>query len=497
MEKAIWKIFYLKNTVSSLVFTVIRLVTGLLIFRLSNTYWDREEFGFWALLWSVFGFGVLLDFGMGLAVQKAVAQKSRTGDIEGINRLVASVFWGFLFVGLIIPTVAYFARSSIFPLIGLETAMEQGRFQRTYLIFFFGMGLTLPLAMFMEILNGLQRVYIVNWLKALFALLHLGGLYYAFQNQWKQSDIMFLTVSLPMVSCLICLAYARKHLQGFSLSPGLFRVSALKAQMSFSLVAYLITMSNVILMRTDQAVISVMLGLSAVTLYQWSFKMGEILNTFGRTLQQLVAPAAANLHEGGDSAGLRDLLMKSSRFMFLFLLPAYLVSACYLEPLILLLANQDSIPREVLIIGHCLLFAIFFSQVVANCGKRILVMSNHEHLLMKLSVAHALSNLILSVLLARYFGLVGVAVATLVTSVIFSGGIILPILLNFSRVGFPEYLAFNLRGTWKGILALAAAVIGITTLAPLPSSSSFLESLGSLGWRSLFMVLPYLAAVWP
>ena len=66
----------LRNAASNYVCLALRLVLGLLMFRMLYRELTKEEFGFWALLWSVFGYGVLLDFGFGFTAQKRVAELS-------------------------------------------------------------------------------------------------------------------------------------------------------------------------------------------------------------------------------------------------------------------------------------------------------------------------------------------------------------------------------------------------------------------------------------
>ena len=66
------------NSVSNYLRTGLRMVLGLLMFRVLYPTPDghgltNEEFGFYQLLWSVFGYGILMDFGFGLEAQKKVA----------------------------------------------------------------------------------------------------------------------------------------------------------------------------------------------------------------------------------------------------------------------------------------------------------------------------------------------------------------------------------------------------------------------------------------
>ena len=54
-----------RSTLSGYVRTVARMLMGLVTFRLLYQGLTAEQFGFWSLLWAIFGYGILLDFGFG------------------------------------------------------------------------------------------------------------------------------------------------------------------------------------------------------------------------------------------------------------------------------------------------------------------------------------------------------------------------------------------------------------------------------------------------
>ena len=61
----------------------------------------------------------------------------------------------------------------------------------------------------------------------------------------------------------------------------------------FSLVAYVITMTNVIMGQTDQLLIGGMLGLAAIALYQPGFKLAQMFGQFAIQLHDVLGPLAA------------------------------------------------------------------------------------------------------------------------------------------------------------------------------------------------------------
>jgi O-antigen/teichoic acid export membrane protein len=64
------------------------------------------SYGLWALIGSLAAYGALLDFGVGPAVTKYVAELHARGDRAGVRTMVATAFWLYAALGLIAVAVA-------------------------------------------------------------------------------------------------------------------------------------------------------------------------------------------------------------------------------------------------------------------------------------------------------------------------------------------------------------------------------------------------------
>ena len=80
-----------RNSISNYVSMAIRMAVGLLMFRMLYQGLSREEFGFWALLWSVFGYGILLDFGLAKGNPTDAGNQTASKSIFGYSRNYASL----------------------------------------------------------------------------------------------------------------------------------------------------------------------------------------------------------------------------------------------------------------------------------------------------------------------------------------------------------------------------------------------------------------------
>lgn len=480
-----WRKRFWATTGSGYVALVSRMLLGLVMFRLMFEHFTGSQFGFWALLWSLFGYGILLDFGFGFTAQKAVATKTATGDMEGLNRLLATIFW--TFVGLAVSLLVVFVIIRGHFLDGMKVAaMDRQEFESAYLVFFIGLAVMFPLGLFPEILRGLQRIDIANWVSTLSSVLNFGFLSYGLHDGWGLAELMAVSVVTTALPNLITAIYVFRRLPGLSLWPRWFEWSAVKSQMGFSIAAYLITFSNMLMGKSDQLVISLTIGVALVAVYQAGFKASEMLGLFSSQLQQVLSPAAASLHALGDKDGLRKLLLGTSRLTFFLVTPCYLLAAVFLEPLIRLLTGMDPVSRETLWVGQALLFATYSSQLTSGSSKRVLMMCGEERKLLAISLADAMANVCLSIVLAFKIGVLGVALGTLIPTTLVGWLWVVPYTAKRLGIGWKEYLAVHLKGVGPPLMAFVGVLAALLLLAPADPDCGLV----GLGWRGLLCLVP-------
>jgi O-antigen/teichoic acid export membrane protein len=482
-----WRQRFWATTGSGYVALLSRMVLGLVLFRLMFETFTGAEFGFWALLWSLFGYGILLDFGFGFTAQKAVASKTATGDMAGLSRLLATILWTFVGMAVLLLAVFVLLREPF--LAGMKVAAaDRAEFESAYLVFFIGLAVMFPLGLFPEILRGLHRIDIANWVSTLATVLNFGFLWWGLHAGWSLPALMAVSVATTAFPNLIAAVVSLRKLPGVSFSPRWFDWRTVRSQMGFSIAAYLITFSNMLMGKSDQLVISLTIGVALVAVYQAGFKTSEMLGLFSSQLQQVLSPAAAAMHAVGDSEGLRKLLLGSSRLVFFLVTPCYLLAAVYLEPLIRLLTGTDPVPRETFWVGQALLFAVYSSQLTSGSSKRVLMMCGEERKLLVISLVDAAANLVLSIALAFKLGVLGVALGTMIPTTLVGWLWIVPLTVRRLGIGWKDYAATHFKGT---LLPLAAFGVVLAVLGfAVPAAADC--GLVGLGWRGAVCMLPLL-----
>ena len=368
-----WKKRFAATTITSYVQMGLRMVTGLLIFRTMFGTWSPEEFGFWAFLWSVLAFGILLDFGLGMTIQKTVASRTEIDDIEGVNRVLSTVFWTFAIVGSVILLLSWLCRPLLFQAINVPPDLAD-RFTTAYYFFFISIALSFPFGIYGEVLAGIQRVDVFNIIQIVSTITNTVCVLTLLYSNAGVGSVMIAACSVLLATSFACSLCAHKFAPGLSIHPRYFDFSEVGSKLKFSITAYLVVFSGIVLTKTDQAVIAGILGLGSVALYQAAAKVGEILNMLATQSESLISPAAANLHARGNRRALIDLLLKNSRFLFTITTPCYVLAAFFMKDLIHLLTGEDTLPKEAFLTGQLLLLAFYIGSVTSSCGRRVMVM---------------------------------------------------------------------------------------------------------------------------
>lgn len=448
-----------RNSISNYVSTGIRMATGLLMFRMLYQGLSREEFGFWALLWSVFGYGILLDFGFGFTVEKRVAELSVHEQWERLSRILSTIFYLYVVVGIVMIATILLTSHQVISFFHV-TAPNQERFREILIWFFAGMAVAFPLGIFPEILIGQQRICLTNIIFTACIVANFVLVVLAMELHWSLKTIFINALLSGIVPCIISAMFAFQYLSKVKIRPSLFSWGTIRETMQFSLFAYVSTVSNIILAKTDQLVISGALAVSAVAIYQAGAKLAETFGAFTQQLPSAFSPVAAHLHAKGDKVFLKQLLVNGTRFTLMIGTPLYFICAFYMEGFLSILTGDPNVSRETFWIGQTLLLWGYMGLVTQSVSKRIFMMCGHERLLMKFGVGEAALNLALSVGLVLYFkNVLCVALGSLISTMVFGWFFIWPLAAREAEMSCWQLARTVVIPIWLASLPLLAFLL--------------------------------------
>jgi O-antigen/teichoic acid export membrane protein len=209
-------------------------------------------------------------------------------------------------------------------------------------------------------------------------------------------------------------------------------------------------------------------------------------------MQDALTPAAARLNIQGDRSGITHLLLRSTQLTLLLTIPLYALCAAYLEPLVRILTGLKAVDTATYWVGQTLLAATFSSLVTNSCSKRILMMCGWEKKLLVLSLVDATANLVLSLVLVFPLGVLGVAIGTMIPTVLVGWLWVLPLTARFTELGTGTFLRLTFGPVALPVIAGLAVLGALLVLAPMGPDGTFLGCV----WRGLLVVAAVAAPGW-
>lgn len=393
LKRNIWK-----NTASNYVQLAIGVPVGFITFGLLYQGLSDEEIGFWAIMWSMFGYGVLLDLGFGFTAQKRVAELSATGDWDRLSRVLSTVFFLYIGIGAFVIVTVCAGSPLLIKLFAITPGNEE-KFRQALMAFGVAIGIGFPAGIFPEILRGQQRIWMVNLINMVLLPVRLVLTWVAVRNGWSFFWIVVMSLILAMMPGVASGFLAMRHLPQVRIRPGLFSRGMVVETMSYSLLAYVNTAAILLMARTDQLVLGTLLTVASVSIYIVGSKIAEQFSAFTQQLQDTLAPAAAHLHAVGDRDSLRHLMINSTRWSVMIATPPFFLCLFYLDGLMKLLSQEKTIGSEMWLVGAVMLVWLYTANTTHSVAKRVFMVCGRERIMAALSFAEALSNLVLSVVL--------------------------------------------------------------------------------------------------
>ena len=463
-----------RSTASNYVFLLLRLIIGVLLTRVLFLSLPRQEYGFWVLMWSVFGYALLLDFGFGSALQKYASQATVHGDWSDFNRRFSTVFFVYCGMSVLIAVVTLGSQPILARALRLEGSPEHiAHLEKTFLLFGLGRALLFPLGAFAEVLTGLHRIHLRNVIAALSLLVTAVLLMGIVQLQLGLVAMVAASLVVELTTYVAMAVLVRRVVSDFRIGWGLFDRRLVASIMSFCIFAYMITLSHLVILQTDELVISALLSVSLVGTYHVVWRVSNIFQQASTQLLDGLGPVAATLFQSNDHDRLKNTLLQSGRVVGAIATFLFVPLLVYLKPLLKIWLELES--PSAYHSGILLLVSAYLMVVFKMTTARVLLMCEREKILAVLALAEGLLNLGLSVVFCLFtqLGIVGVALGTLIPSVVLAAGFYTPLACRFASVSAFQYL----RQTLSGVL-LSGGVAAVVYVACREAAPP--ESLGAL-----------------
>jgi O-antigen/teichoic acid export membrane protein len=423
---------FVKGVSSGYLLMLVNNLISLWLIPYSLKFLTREEFSLYYMATDLMMWLSVVNLGTSSVFITRVAQVlGKAGETtEEVLALVNTAFFVQCFFAVI--TVVLGTIASFFLPLFFKTGQYTAEFQSTFLILSFSVGLALIGQVFSGLLVASKQIHIDNLIQIILIiprialtviLLHLGYgiLALAFVNLF----VSFLGILIPYIRVrrrlthlkIVFIFFQKKLVRDFLGNGVWFSVGGI---------------AGILILSMDRLVIGNFIGLALVTNFIITQKLYDIANKVISQFVNVSRPYLAGLFGRKEMSNLMStysslhaitILMSSFSATFVFIINKYFISKW---------VGVDFFAGDEV----NLFMALNFCLQAAVLPNRVLLASTFYkikfHALTRL--AEGIANLVLSILFSRYWGVPGVLLASVITTVTFSNLVLTIVIHGFFKL---------------------------------------------------------------
>ncbi len=399
-----------RNVSTRYVAIAVNTIIGLLVLPFNVRHLGSDAYGLWMLTASLTTYFTALDLGYGGAVVKFVAEYRARRDAAALNEILSTMF--FLYTG--IGVVCYLAAMAVaFNMAHIFNVSPEQAETGKWLMLLIAVNVALffPFSVYGGIINGFQRYYLNNVVGTLSSIAVAVVNVVVLLLGYGVVHLVLAQTLMRVIPFFIYRRNAHKVFPALALQPSLFRRARLRELTGFSVYIAIIDWSARLNFSLDALVIGVFLNTTSVAVWTVASRIGDAAMRLTNQLNSMLFPVVVDSDTRANTERLRALLLKGTRLSLATVIPVAGGIALIADPLIHAWVG----PRFA---GSVVILQLLSAVVVLRVGTAIpttlLKGARRHQLLARWNSACGVANLLLSMALVKWLGLVGVAIGTLI-----------------------------------------------------------------------------------
>lgn len=383
---------------------------GLLLLPFNVAHLGSAAYGLLALTTSVTWFFGVLDLGYGSALVKFIAQYRALRDRAAINEIASTV--GIVFGGL--GLLCFGAMAVVAWRVASLFNIEPGDVRTAqYLLLIIGAYLSLrfPLAIFGAVVNGFQRYYLNNIVSISTSLIVAAVNVGVLSAGYGLVMLVAATTSVRVFTLGLFALNAYRAFPGLRVRPSLFRRARLREVTGFSVYMFVLDCAAKVNYSSDTMVIGAMLNTTAIAVWTVGQRISVLAQQLTGQLNDALFPNVVDSHAADRHDRLQLILLHGTKLSLALAAPLCLGLIAVADRLIgSWVGPQFSgsvVPAQILL-------AVVVIRISTASSNLILKGSGGHKLLAYTNATTAVANVLLSIVLIRHLGLLGVALGTLI-----------------------------------------------------------------------------------
>jgi O-antigen/teichoic acid export membrane protein len=365
-----------------------------------------KMYGLWIFIRSFLGYYGLMDFGITTAIQRYVSKAIGSKDYSELNKIVNTGLGIFAVIG-IITLMASFVFAIFVPL-AIKDITEISLFRVILIILGLNFALGFPLRVFSGILLAHLR-FDLHVRVELFKLFLRTVFIIIFLKQFGIISLALITFFCDIFCYFIKYLMVRRLYKDVAISIKLFKKNKIKQIFHYSAYSFVIQIAEQLMYNFDNLVIAFFIGLNPVTLYSIGARLVKYFRELVLAALGMSFPLFSQYDGANDYESIKEKYLFLTKISSYFSIIAGSVLLIFGKVFIMRWVGAEySDAHAILII---LLIPAIFDMMQINSSNLLFGVSKHKFLAV-LTIIEGVSNLVLSIILVRRFGIFGVALGT-------------------------------------------------------------------------------------
>jgi O-antigen/teichoic acid export membrane protein len=458
-----------KQLISGTIFKLLERFTFIVISLLLTPFLINnlglDGYGFWLLALSILGWFNVIDLGFPAAVQRNIILALELNDERKLNVVFATSMVLFTLLGAI----------SAFSLIGISNFAISlfGSESESLSIVLTIFALKVFLDFFMNSFHGFYSAFLRYDIDSNLTSLNViikSGLIIILVPFYGIWGAVFATIFADILTNILKVYYAKKLYPPLSFNIKYFSFEEARSLFSYSKHVIAAGVARTINLRADPFIINKLLDLTAVATYGVANRLAMHVRAFAFTINDMLTPIF--IKKSAKNENMENMFHNAININFfttsLLFTPLIILGHYF----IMLWVGEQF--KDTIYIIYFIIFS-FLCRVISSSINQILFAQAKHKLISIISLIGAIFNIILSIVFASYYGLIGIAMGTsigfFISDVVLSLILlkrynpydITPVVINFIKatafifvigLTLKYYVEENFLITWLNIITL-------------------------------------------
>lgn len=367
--------------------------------------------GVWLLVSSFTSYFGVLNLGIGPSLTKYVSQYSTRGDKVRLNQYVSTAFFIYLGMGTL-AAIGMFAVGRFFITVFSIPAnlVEEAR-AITYILAA-TMFLGFPMGAFGGILSGLQRYDLSALIGFITSIPYVFLVLTLLPRGHGMVTLMLINLGTSAAAWSLNVYFALRILPSMRIRLSLLSKKVLRSLFGLALSLFVVQICMMIIYPTDKLIIAAFLPVGSIVFYEAAYKIYCLTLEVPHLLASPVIPAASELNASQDLQSLRNLFLRGTKYMTALFLAISVPMMLLSKEILVYWMGPDFGSYYFLAVVFVLHLFFNYNHLFAY---HLLVGMNRLGLVpLTYYVGSAFLNLILSIVLVKKLGLMGVILGTVI-----------------------------------------------------------------------------------